>query len=156
MDHGAKSSEPKISIATIDCRIRPFRMPDYAQVRALWENAGPGLSLRPSDEESEIEKKLTRDPDIFLVAEVGEKIIGVVIGAWDGRRGWIHHLTVCPEFRGKGIAKALVRTIEERLKAKGCLKVNLLVHSSNTVARKLYQSLGYSEMHGIIAMGKEL
>jgi len=130
-------------------------MNDYDAVYGLWAGVGTGVSLRPSDQRSEIEKKLTRDPDLFLVAEVEGHVAGVIIGGWDGRRGWLHHLAVDPAYRRQGIATALIREVEARLKDKGCLKVNLLVFAENERARKLYRDLGYNEM-SVIAMGKEL
>jgi len=136
-------------------QLRPFSMNDYDAVYGLWAGAGTGVSLRPSDQRSEIEKKLTRDPDLFLVAEVEGHVAGVIIGGWDGRRGWLHHLAVDPAYRRQGIATALIREVEARLKDKGCLKVNLLVFAENERARKLYRDLGYNEM-SVIAMGKEL
>lgn len=135
--------------------IRQFSMNDYDAVYGLWAGAGTGVSLRPSDQRCEIVKKLTRDPDLFLVAEVEERIAGVIIGGWDGRRGWLHHLAVAPDYRRQRIATALIGEVEARLKAKGCLKVNLLVFAENQTARALYQELGYGEM-AVIAMGKEL
>lgn len=118
-------------------RVRPFAMVDYAAVRGLWANAGGDLQLRPSDEPGEIAKKLTRAPDLFLVAELAGRVRGVVMGAWDGRRGWIHHLAVAADHRRKGVATRLVGEVEERLRAKGCLKVNLLVFRGNRPARPL-------------------
>jgi len=131
-------------------------MDDYPAVYALWQEAGPGVRLRPSDSAPEVAKKLERDPDLFLVAEAEGRIVGVIMGAWDGRRGWLHHLAVAEAYRGQGIGAALVREVEDRLRAKGCLKVNLLVRAENVAARRLYERLGYEEMAGIIAMGKEL
>lgn len=136
--------------------LRGFSLDDYDAVYALWRDAGGGVSLRPSDERDEIAKKLSRDPDLFLVAEEDGRVVGVIVGAWDGRRGWLHHLAVAPDRRGRGIASALVAEVERRLKAKGCLKVNLLVFSGNEAARRLYRRLGYDDMTGIVAMGKEL
>ena len=137
-------------------QIREFTMQDYAAVYALWANAGPGISLRPSDQPAEVEKKLMRDPDLFLVAEEDGRVVGVLMGAWDGRRGWLHHLAVEETWRNRGIGTALLEEVERRLKAKGCLKVNLLIHRSNADARRLYERLGYQEMSTIIAMGKDL
>lgn len=131
-------------------------MQDYDAVYALWRDAGPGVHLRPSDERPQVEKKLTRDADLFLVAELEGRIVGVIMGAWDGRRGWLHHLAVDPAYRGRGIATALLREVEARLKAKGCIKINLLVFRDNLAARRLYEHLGYQEMTPVIAMGKEL
>ncbi len=131
-------------------------MADYEDVLALWCGSGSGLQLRPSDTRPEIAKKLKRDPDLFLVAEAGERVVGVIMGAWDGRRGWLHHLAVDPSYRRRGIATALVREVEKGLRRKECLKVNLLVFTRNDAARALYRSLGYSEMLPVMALGKEL
>ena len=131
-------------------------MTDYPAVYALWEQAGPGLAIRPSDQPEEVEKKLTRDPDLFLVAEEEGQVVGVIMGAWDGRRGWLHHLAVAEGYRNRGIGTALLLEVETRLKAKGCLKVNLLIRRNNPDARRLYERLGYQEMSTIIPMGKEL
>jgi ribosomal protein S18 acetylase RimI-like enzyme len=136
--------------------IREFTLDDYEAVRALWADAGAGVMLRPSDSRPEIAKKLQRDPDLFLVAEEEGGVIGVVMGAWDGRRGWLHHLAVAAPARQRGVATALLEAVEERLRAKGCLKVNLLVHRGNAAARRLYRRLGYDEMEPFLAMGKEL
>jgi len=131
-------------------------MDDYSSVFALWRDAGPGIQVRPSDSRDEVAKKLDHDPDLFWVAQVGDRVVGVIMGGWDGRRGWLHHLTVDARYRRQGIATALVRTIEERLAAKGCLKINLLVRGYNVGARDFYHSLGYDDMIGILPMGKEL
>ena len=136
--------------------IRGFTMDDYAVVYGLWHNAGPGISLRPSDQPEEVERKLSRDPDLFLVAEEDGRVVGVVMGGWDGRRGWVHHLAVDPAHRRRGIGTALLMELEARLKAKGCLKANVLVHRDNKAASCLYKRMGYQEMTPIISMGKEL
>lgn len=136
--------------------VRPFVMDDYPVVLTLWRDAGPGLTLRPSDEPEEVAKKLERDPDLFLIAEEEDQVVGVIMGAWDGRRGWIHHLAVLANNRKQGIGSALLNEVESRLKAKGCLKVNLIVHKENTAAQGLYRRLGYNDMSSILLMGKEL
>jgi ribosomal protein S18 acetylase RimI-like enzyme len=132
-------------------------MDDYDTVLALWQAAGPGIEVRPSDARPEIAKKLGRDPDLFLVAEDSQgDVMGVIMGAWDGRRGWIHHLAVEESHRNCGIGAILIKAVEEALRAKGCLKVNLLVRRDNEAAMRLYRRLGYSDMSTIAAMGKEL
>ena len=75
--------------------IREFHFPeDYDAARRLWEGAGPGIHIRRSDEPGEIQKKLQRDPDLFLVAEADGQLIGTVLGGFDGRRGMVYHLAV--------------------------------------------------------------
>jgi ribosomal protein S18 acetylase RimI-like enzyme len=131
-------------------------MADYEAVFALWQAGAPGIEIRPSDGRSEVAKRCQRDRDLFLVAECQGRLVGVVMGGWDGRRGWIHHLAVAPDARGQGVAQALVIAVEDGMRAVGCLKVNLLVRQSNDAARRLYDRLGYGETPDMIVMGKEL
>ncbi len=67
--------------------IRTFSFADdYDAVYALWDSAGDGIHLRRSDSPAEIEKKIARDPDLFLVARAGDSVVGAVMGGFDGRR----------------------------------------------------------------------
>ena len=96
-------SEPT-SVSDREFSIRTFHFPDdYSAVIRLWENAGPGIHVRRSDQPEEIQKKLERDPDLFLVAEHGGQIIGSVLGGFDGRRGMMYHLAVAQGNRQQGL-----------------------------------------------------
>ncbi|MHC1784810.1 MAG: GNAT family acetyltransferase [Anaerolineaceae bacterium] len=128
---------------------------DVADVIDLWKGAGNGIQLRESDRPEEIRKKILRDPDLFLLARNGEAIIGAVMGGFDGRRGFIYHLAVAERHRHKGIARLLMDELEFRLKAKGCLKVNLLVTQGNKTAMAFYEGLGYEHMP-VVPFGKKL
>ena len=136
--------------------IRTFRFPeDYQAVYDLWSRAGPGIQLRKSDEPEEIAKKLQRDPDLFLVAEAEGRIIGAVMGGFDGRRGLIYHLAVDPAYRRQGIGSALMAELERRLVAKGCLRAYLLVTEDNQETIAFYRRLGW-EVMPVVTMGKTL
>ena len=128
---------------------------DWEIVRALWARCGPSVQLSRSDEPAEIQKKLRRDPDLFLVAEVEGHLVGAVIGGYDGRRGMVYHLAVDPEHRRNGIGVALMRELEARLKDKGCLKCYLLVTRENSTLLGYYRALGWDSMD-LHLMGKEL
>jgi ribosomal protein S18 acetylase RimI-like enzyme len=137
--------------------IREFRYPtDYEAVYELWKSMEKGVHVGRSDTLPEIGKKIARDPDLFLVAEVQGTIIGSVIGGYDGRRGLIYHLAVSASFRGKGIGSCLMEEVESRLRAKGCLKCYLLVVEGNTEAEKYYQQRGWQHMDSVHLFGKEL
>lgn len=128
----------------ISFRIRPFVFPeDYLGVLSLWETSGPGLRVGRSDSPQEIQKKLERDPDLFLVAETSGKIIGTVLGGFDGRRGMVYHLGVLPEHQRLGIGRALLNEVEDRLRQKGCLKCYLMVIKDNN-ATQFYKDCGWS------------
>lgn len=56
----------------------------------------------------------------------------------------LHDLAVRPDFRGQGIGKALLQSLEEYATKQGCCRVTLEVRVDNPRARALYQSAGYS------------
>ncbi len=137
--------------------MREFQYPeDYPAARFLWDNAGPGIHVRRSDEPAEIQKKLQRDPDLFLVAETQGRLIGTVIGGFDGRRGMIYHLAVEAEFRQQGIGSLLMDEVEKRLKEKGCLRCYLMVAEGNNDAMRYYEKRHWERMDTILTYGKDL
>jgi len=81
---------------------------DYQSVLALWRAARPGIHVGPSDGPDELARKLQRDPDLFPIAEAAGKLIGTVLGGFDGRRGMVYHLAVDAGWRGQGIGWALM------------------------------------------------
>ena len=138
-------------------QIREFRFPeDYPQVERLWASMEKGVKLGHSDTPGEIQKKLARDPDLFLVAEENGKIIGTVIGGYDGRRGLLYHLAVVASFRGRGIGSRLMDEIESRLRAKGCTRCYLLVTTDNDEAMRYYEKHGWEPMQWVVPYGKNL
>ena len=140
-----------------EIKIREFCFPsDYDSVYRLWESIEKGVHVGRSDTLAEIGKKITRDPDLFLIAEADGAIIGSVIGGFDGRRGLIYHLAVAASFRGLGIGSRLMDEVEARLRAKGCLKCYLLVTTDNPEAEGYYQQRGWQPMDTIHLFGKEL
>jgi ribosomal protein S18 acetylase RimI-like enzyme len=138
-------------------QLREFHFPeDYAAVRQLWESMERGVHVGRSDTPDEIQKKLARDPDLFLVARHGDKIIGTVIGGFDGRRGLLYHLAVDGSFRGRGIGALLLSEVESRLRQKGCLKCYLMITPDNEEAMRYYEKRGWHHMDYVQAYGKDL
>lgn len=140
-----------------DILIRSFSFSeDYKDVNSLWKKAGDGIHLHISDEPAEIEKKIARDPDLFLLAEAEGLIIGAVMGGFDGRRGMMYHLAVDPRYRRKGIANLLVDALEKKLKEKGCIRYYILVTNDNEDAISFYESRGWENMDDLFAFAKNL
>jgi len=130
-----------------ELNIREFLFPeDYPAVFKLWAEAGPGIHIRRSDTFEEIEKKVKRDPDLFLVAESHGEIIGSKLGGFDGRRGMMYHLAVRDDLRKKGIGSKLVEELENRLRQKGCHRYYLLVTMDNENALRFYEKRGWQRM----------
>jgi ribosomal protein S18 acetylase RimI-like enzyme len=112
--------------------IRQFLWADYDAVVAVWAAAG-----------REPVPRAELNPELFLVAESDEQIVAVVMGTYDGRRGWILRLAVHPAHRRQGLATRLVGELEQRFTALGCPRVNLLVMPDNTDGLSFWQALGY-------------
>jgi ribosomal protein S18 acetylase RimI-like enzyme len=124
--------------------IREFSYPaDYAEALRLWKAMEEGVRVGPSDSEVEIQKKLERDPDLFLVAEAETGLVGTVIGGFDGRRGFVYHLAVASAFRRQGVGSRLMREVENRLRSKGCIRCYLLVRPDNLDAQRYYERVGW-------------
>ncbi len=114
---------------------------DYEQVAELWEEVG----MWPHVAEDRIwyENALARNPGCALVWRENGKLVGTVVGAWDGLRGWIYHLAVAESRQGEGIGSALLAAVEERLRARGVMQINLMVYEENPRAEALYLRRGY-------------
>jgi ribosomal protein S18 acetylase RimI-like enzyme len=100
-----------------------------------------------------IRMKREAEHGLFLVAEVDGNLAGTVMGGYDGHRGWIYSVAVDAKYRRRGIATALIRRLEADLIARGCMKINLQVRTSNAAVIAFYETLGY-KVEEIISMGK--
>jgi len=103
----------------------------------------------------ELAAVLGRDPLVLVHVTDDGMMAGAVLGAFDGRRGWVNRLAVRPGLRGQGIASALMGELERRLIARGCQQVNLLVDLDNADVTRFYTRLGY-QSYDVIFMAKRL
>lgn len=118
--------------------IREFDRPDIPAVTAIWRATGQGVLS-----EAELRTTLAHGPGLMLVAEAPAGVVGVVLGTFDGRRGWIHRLAVDPAHRRSGVATALVAEVERRLVERGAPRINLMVLPENAAGLAFWQRLGY-------------
>ncbi|WP_374977671.1 GNAT family acetyltransferase [Microbacterium trichothecenolyticum] len=121
--------------------IRAFDLPDTEAVVSLWQQTG--LTRPWNNPYQDIRRKLSVQPELFLVAVDDRTIVGTVMAGYDGHRGWLYYLASAPERRGEGIARKLVAEAEELLIEMGCPKVQLMVRPENGIARGFYDALGY-------------
>ena len=121
--------------------IRPVRQDEFPAVLRLWQQAG----VTPPSVTDSIEglTRLTSHPGgILLVAAIDVRIIGSVIGGWDGWRGNIYRLAVAPEYRRSGIGRQLVAEISGALFAKGAERISALVEREHRWAIDFWESSG--------------
>lgn len=133
--------------------IRVFQSVDESAVVALWRACD---LVRPwNDPYKDIARKLTTQPELFLVGEVGGAVVATVMAGYDGHRGWVNYLAVTPSHRGKGFGRLLMEHVEELLKMRGCPKLNLQVRATNSAVVRFYERLGY-HIDEVISLGKRL
>ena len=134
MSDGRPSPRPEIRRATPD---------DYAGIVEVWSKAGLPISAAGRDREKAFLHQLERFPSTYLVGVDGRRIVGVVLGTHDHRKGWINRLAVLPDYCGHGTASELVRACETALQAEGIHIVAALVGPDNTASCALLRKLGY-------------
>lgn len=122
-------------------RLRAATPADHDALAELWEACG--IAVRREHLREELAGVLARDPDLLLVLEHEGALVAAVMGTFDGRRGWVNRLAVHPDHQGRGLGRRLLAEVEDRLRAKGCRKVNLLVEPDNAAVAGFYERLGY-------------
>lgn len=136
--------------------IRKLTIADYDKVYALWLSCkGMGLN-NLDDSRNGIERFLKRNPETCFVAENSGEVIGVIIAGNDGRRGYIYHIAVNPEYRRKGIAKALVNSALKALRDLGNNKTALVVFERNADGNAFWESIGFTSRDDLVYRNKAL
>ena len=133
--------------------IRPYLPDDEKSVIELWRKCN---LLRPwNNPKRDIERKLTVNPELFLVGLVDGNVVAAVMGGYEGHRGWVNYLAVDPKYRRQGFARQIMQVIEKNILGMGCPKINLLIRTDNLGAVKFYEGIGY-KMDEVVSMGKRL
>lgn len=123
--------------------IREMSPGDYEAVLALWQ-ASDGVGLSDADAPDQIGRFLERNPGLSLVALVDDELVGAVLCGHDGRRGYLHHLAVHPDYRQRGIGRQLVQRCLAKLGEAGIQKCHLFVFKDNEGARTFWQRTGWT------------
>lgn len=137
-------------------KIRVMTIKDYDGIFALWINT-PGMGLNTTDDSREgIVKYINRNPTSSFVAEDNGKIVGVIMSGHDGRRGFIHHTAVLPEYRNQGIAKMLVDNAMTALEKEGINKVALVAFEKNELGNVFWEKMGFIKREDLIYRNKNI
>ncbi|MGN1020603.1 MAG: GNAT family N-acetyltransferase [Aristaeellaceae bacterium] len=136
--------------------IRHMRMEDYDAVYSLWLHT-PGMGLNTTDDSREgIARFLARNPSTCLVAEEAGILRGVVMAGHDGRRGYIYHTAVSPEYRRQGIARQLVEAALAALEGEGIHKAALVAYRRNETGNAFWESQGFTTREDLVYRNRNI
>ena len=136
--------------------LRKMKIEDYDNVYSLWMSC-VGMGLNNLDDSKDgIEKFLKRNPDTCYIALEKDEIIGVIMVGSDGRRGYIYHTAVHPNYRKQGIGKALVEIALDSLLKLGINKVALVVFERNNAGNEFWEKMGFTSRNDLIYRNKAL
>ena len=131
-------------------QIKKFTMESYKTVVNLWKKSG--IHVGSSDTKEQLEKMLQRNPNLFLIGMVDDRIIGVVMGGFDGRRGYVHHLAIDPDYQRKGYGKKLMRDLLNEFREMGVHKIHLFIEKYNEDVVEFYENKGWEIRDDLIMM----
>ncbi len=130
-----------------------FTMHHYEVAIAMWQNM-PGIGISDSDQPAATEQFLLRNKGCNFVALDKEQLIGTILCGHDGRRGYIYHLAVHPDYRRQGIASQLVAMALAGLQENRILKCHLFVFDQNETGIAFWASDGWEMRDDLEIMSK--
>lgn len=144
-----------------DCRlpegleIRDVDPENHGKIRIAWNEACRDMrgQIPISEEEWNIwSRQSSFDPTLWSIAWQGEEVVGTVFGMINAesnelnsrRRGMVEFISTRKDWRGKGVAKALMCRTMRLLKERGMTEAALGVDEENpSGARHLYEKMGF-------------
>jgi ribosomal protein S18 acetylase RimI-like enzyme len=128
--------------------IAPLEEADVAAVIALWQRCG--LTRPWNDPAADIALARQGSNAAVLLGRDGDAVVASVLVGHDGHRGWVYYVAVDPQHRKKGLGRAIMAAAEEWLRARGILKLQLMVRPDNIQVQAFYETLDYDEQERVV------
>lgn len=135
-------------------QIKDMSIDRYDEIFAMWQITSK-RALSKADSREEIERYLNRNKGLSQIAVIDGKIVGTVLAGHDGRRGFIHHMAVMPEYRRKGIAKAMAEKAVEKLAKEGINKTHIFTYCDNCDGQAFWGDMGFEKRDDIFVYSYE-
>jgi ribosomal protein S18 acetylase RimI-like enzyme len=116
----------------------------------------PGVGLSEADEQRNFASSLAHNRGLSFVAEAGGEIAGTVLGSFDSRMGYLHHLAVAPAFRRSGIGRTLVAHSLEVLRGRCVRRCHIFVMAANEEGRRFSEQVDWFRCNDLIVKSKDV
>lgn len=134
--------------------IRPMTKDDYDEVYEMWQTTSK-RALSNADSREQIERYLDRNKGMSQVAVIYGKIVGTVLAGHDGRRGFIHHMAVMPQYRRKHIGHSLANKAIEKITAEGIDKTHIFCYQNNETGQDFWSDFGFKKRDDVFVYSFE-
>ncbi|MFW6141172.1 MAG: GNAT family N-acetyltransferase [Candidatus Saliniplasma sp.] len=119
---------------------------DYERILELWDDGDLPYKPEGRDTRENIAKELKEQPEYWIGAyDESDKLVGIIFGTDDGRKGWINRLAVDRDYRSKGIGTELVKILENVFQEKGFKIWAALIEPDNPEGMRFFAYLGFED-----------
>jgi ribosomal protein S18 acetylase RimI-like enzyme len=130
---------------------RPATAGDADAILQFWQDAGASMSV--TDEPAYLARAMANPSSVLLLAEIDGHIVGSLLGTFDGWRGHMYRLAVCPRHRRQGIGRELVGRVERTLGGWGAKRILCLIECDRPWAAEFWTAVGYARNDHIVHVG---
>ncbi len=122
---------------------------DIPKIIEFWESSR-NASFSAAAVGPTLQKYISRNPFLCLVAETEGKIIATVVYGIKRYRGFIHHIAVDPEYLGTGVLNRLMNEAFRALAQRSCSRCHIFVHdmTHNPVTREMIEEIDWARAGG--------
>lgn len=137
--------------------IRPITCDDYDTLVDLWLVCRGSALSDTEDSREATARLLERNPyTCFAAIDDDGQLVGAIMAAEDGRRGYVYHLGVLPEHRRKGVGEALVQAMIASMGQKSISTVALVASAANEACNGFWERMGFVQREDLTYRNRSL
>ena len=136
-------------------RQRALMLDDHEAMLDLWHRSGLS-SIRPQGRDSlaAFARQIASGVQQTIGLEDDGRLVAIIVATHDGRKGWLNRLAVDHAYRGRGLARHVIKAAEGWLATRDILVWAVLIEDDNETSIQLFESAGYVPAPHILYLSK--